>query len=115
MALYPELFEFVHFLHFLTERNLSSEGNTGPVHVLKGKEILPDGSTLESSGIIDGSTISILIEPEQCIEVKIKCDPKVYVKEVNNSITVAELKQELVKSRDVTFPVDNFSLMESSP
>ena len=49
---------------------------TGAVRVMKGHEVLPDGSTLDEHGIIDGSTVNIIIEPEKEISIKMKLGPK---------------------------------------
>ena len=51
---------------------------TGSVRVIKGQEVLPDGSTLEEHGIIDGSTINIVIEPEKEINLIMKLSPKAF-------------------------------------
>ena len=45
--------------------------------MIKGQEILPDSNTLEQSGITDGSTMNIVIEPEKDINLCIKLGPRV--------------------------------------
>ena len=89
-----------------------SGGNTEPVKVLKGLKVLQDGSTLQEHGITDGSTISILKELEQCISINVICGPKIYRKEITNSVTVRELKFDLVTSNQVTFPFNQFKLVK---
>ena len=70
--------------------------NTGAVRVIKGQEVLPDGSTLEQSGITDGSTVSIVIEPDKQINLQMTLGPKIFTFEVNNSVTVWNLKKQLI-------------------
>ena len=89
-----------------------SGGNTEPIKVLKGLKVLQDGSTLQEHGITDGSTISILKELEQCISINVICGPKIYRKEITNSVTVRELKFDLVTSNQVTFPFNQFKLVK---
>ena len=74
-----------------------------PIKVLKGQKILQDGSILEEQGITDASTVNILMDLEQCISINVKCGPKIYRKEITNSVTVRELKIDLVKSNRVAF------------
>ena len=51
---------------------------TRVIRVIKGQEVLPDGSTLDEHGIIDGSTVNIIIEPEKEISIKMKHGPQEY-------------------------------------
>ena len=51
---------------------------TEAVRVIKGQEVLPDGSTLDEHGIIDGSTVNIVIEPDKYINLKMKLGPKLF-------------------------------------
>ena len=81
-----------------------------PIKVLKGQKILQDGSILEEQGITDASTVNILMELEQCISINVKCGPKIYRKEITNSVTVREFKIDLVKSNRVAFPLNQFEL-----
>ena len=64
---------------------------SGAVRVIKGQEVLPDGSTLDEHGIIDGSTVNIVIEPEKEINLNIKLGPKEFNQKVKNSVRVREL------------------------
>ena len=50
----------------------------GAVRVIKEQEVLPDGSTLDQHGIIDGATVNIVIEPDKEINLNIKLGPKEY-------------------------------------
>ena len=83
--------------------------------MLKRQEVLQDGSTLEEQGITDGSTVNILIEPDECINVNVKCCPKTYTKEISKSMTVNELKIDLIKSNQVAFPLHQFELAKLVP
>ena len=87
---------------------------TGAVRVIKGQEILPDGSTLEEHGIIDGSTVNIVIEPDKEISLKIKLGPKEFTQKVMNSVRVRELKLQLIDDGSVGFSVNNFTLIISA-
>ena len=81
---------------------------TGAVRVIKGQEILQDGSTLDENGIIDGSTVNIVIEPEKEINIKIKWGILESTRNVSNSVRVRDLKQQLIDGG--TFGFKNFSL-----
>ena len=85
---------------------------SGAVRVIKGQEVLPDGSTLDEHGIIDGSTVNIVIEPEKEINLQIKLGPKEFTHKVSSSLRVRELKQQLIDGGTVGFT--NFSLIISS-
>ena len=76
--------------------------------MIKGQEVLPDGSTLEEHGIIDGSTVNIVIEPEKEINIKIKWGILESTRNVSNSVRVRDLKQQLIDGG--TFGFKNFSL-----
>ena len=65
---------------------------TLPVRMIKEQEVLPDGSTLEKHGIIDGSTVNIVIEPEKEINLKMKLGPKEFTHKVMSSVRVRKLK-----------------------
>ena len=83
--------------------------------MLKRQHVLQDGSTLEEQGIKDGSTVNTLIEPDACINVNVKCGPKTYTKEISKSMTVNELKIDLVKSNQIVFPLHQFELAKVVP
>ena len=84
---------------------------TGAVRVIKGQEVLPDGSTLDEHGLIDGSTVNIVIEPEKEISIKIKLGPKVFIHKALNSVRVRELKQQFIDGGSVGFMLDEFTLV----
>ena len=87
---------------------------TGAVRVIKGHEVLPDGSTLEQHGIIDGSTVNIVIEPDKEIRLQIKLGPKVFSHKVLNSVRVRELKQQLIDGGTVGFLLEDLTLIVSA-
>ena len=87
---------------------------TGAVRVIKGQEVLPDGSTLDEHGIIDGSTVNIIIEPEKEINLQIKLGPKVFSRKLLNSVRVRELKQQLIDGGNVGFLINEFQLVSFS-
>ena len=91
---------------------------TGAVRVIKGQEALPDGSTLDEHGIIDGSTVNIVIEPEKEISIKMKHGQQEYTQEftrkVMNSMRVRELKQQLIDDATVGFSFKDFTLLLTS-
>ena len=87
---------------------------TGAVRVIKGQNILPDGSTLEQHGIIDGSTVNIIIEPDKKINLKMKLGPKEFSQKVLNSVRVRELKQQLIDGGTVGFKANAFTLLIST-
>ena len=102
---------FFEILLLIVQREIYRSGYiSGPVRLLKGQKVLPDDSALEEQGIKDGSTVNILIEPEQCISVKVNCGPKIYTKEITNAMTVKELKIELITSNEVAFHFYEFEL-----
>ena len=82
---------------------------TGAVRVIKGQEVLPEGSTLDEHEIIDGSTVNIVIEPDKEINLKMKLGPKVSTCKVSSSVRVRELKQQLIDGNTIGFK--NFSLV----
>ena len=84
---------------------------TGAVRVIKRQEVLPDGSTLDEHGIIDGSTVNIVIEPEKEISIKMKLGPKEFTQKVSNSMCVRELKQQLIDGDIVGFSINEFQLL----
>ena len=82
--------------------------------MIKGQEILPDGSTLEKHGIIDGSTINIVIEPEKEINLYVKIGLKEVMFAVKSSVRVRELKQQLIDGGSVGFSLNHFNLLISA-
>ena len=89
---------------------------TGAIRVIKGQEVLPDGSTLDEHGFIDGS--NIVIEPEKEISIKMKHGPQEYTQEftrkVMNSMRLRELKQQLIDGGTVGFSFKDFTLVLTS-
>ena len=79
--------------------------------MIKGQEVLPDGSTLDEHGIIDGSTVNIVIEPDKEINLNMKLGPTEFSHKVLNSLRVRELKQRLIDDDTVGFMLDEFTLM----
>ena len=84
---------------------------TGAVRVIKGQEVLPDSSTLDEHGIIDGSTVNIVIEPEKEIILKIKLGGLESTQNVSSSVRVRELKQQLIDGGILGFKFKDFSLL----
>ena len=82
--------------------------------MIKGQAVLSDGSTLEEHGIIDGSTVNIVIEPEKEIKLIMELGPKVFIHNVVNSVRVRELKQKLIDDRSVGFSINEFQLILSA-
>ena len=87
---------------------------TGAVRVIKGQEVLPDGSTLDKHGITDGSAVNIVIEPDKEISLQIKLGPKVFSRKVLNSVRVRELKQQLIDGGNVGFSLEDLTLIVSA-
>ena len=81
-----------------------------PVRVIKGQEVLSDGSNLKDHHITDGSTINIIIEPNKMINVRVKLGPKKVVCSVLNSVCVRKLKQQLMDGDIVGFMLSEFAL-----
>ena len=69
--------------------------------LFRGKYTIPDDSTLDELSITDGDTVNILIEPDQCVNIYVKCGPKTYQLETSLSMQVKELKQLLSKNNQV--------------
>ena len=86
----------------------------GAVRVIKGQEVLPDGSTLEELGTTDGSTINIVIEPDKEINLTMKLGPKEFTHRVKSSVRVRQLKQQLIDGGNVGFSIDEFQLILSA-
>ena len=86
----------------------------GAVRVIKGQEVLRDGSTLEEHGITDGSTINIVIEPAKEINLHVKHGPRVVTCSVNNSLCLGDLKQKLIDDDIIGFSFDEFGLFLSA-
>ena len=87
---------------------------TEPVRVLKGQQVLPDGSILEDNQITDGSTINIVIEPAKDIALSTVMGPLITTHKVNNSMLLCDLKQLLVDNGVVAWALDEFQLLISS-
>ena len=87
---------------------------TGAVRVIKGQDVLPDGSTLEEHGIIDGSIVNIVIEPEKEINLLVKLGPKVFTHKMKSSVRVHDLKQQLIDDGSVGFSINEFQLILSA-
>ena len=86
----------------------------GAVRVIKGQEVLSDGSTLEEHGIIDGSTVNIVIAPDIETNLTIKHGPKEVTCSVSWSVRVRDLKQQLIDGGIVSFMLNEFELIISS-
>ena len=86
----------------------------GAVRVIKGQEVLPDGSTLKEQGIIDGSTVNIFIEPEKEINLCVKLGPIEIACNVKSSMCMGALKQQLIDRGTVGFGLSEFSLVKST-
>ena len=84
---------------------------TGAVRVIKGQEVLPDGSTLDEHEIIDGSTVNIITEPEKEINLNIKLGPKEFNQKVSSSVRLRDFKQQLTNGDIVGFMLDEFTLV----
>ena len=78
--------------------------------MIKGQEVLPDGGTLDEHGIIDGSTINIIIEPDKEINLTFKLGPKEFTHKVKSSVRLRELKQQLIDGNIVGFKPNAFTL-----
>ena len=87
---------------------------TGAVRVIKRQEVLPDGSTLEEHGIIDGSTVNIIIEPEKEIKLNMEHGPFEGPFKVSSSVRVRDLKQRLIDGDIVGFSFNEFQLIISA-
>ena len=84
---------------------------TAPVRLLKGQEVLPDGSTLEEHGITDGSTVNIVIEPEKEISLEICFGPEMFMYTVKTSMSVRNLKQSMIDNNQVALVQEDFDLV----
>ena len=49
-------------------------------------------------------------KPEQFIIINVKCGPRTYTKNVSNSLTVRQLKEQLVNTGAVAFSIAEFKL-----
>ena len=87
---------------------------SGAVRVIKGQDVLPDGSTLDEHGITDGSTVNIVIEPDKEISIKMKLGPKEFTHKVMNSVRLRELKQQLIDGDIVGFSLEDLTLIVSA-
>ena len=81
------------------------------VRVIKGQEVLPDGSTLEEHGITDGSTVNIVIEPDEELNLMMKLGPKEFTQKMKSSVRVSELKQQLIDGGNVGVKPNAFTLL----
>ena len=81
------------------------------MRLLKGQEILQDDSPLEQNAITDGSTVSIVIEPEKEIDLAIRFGPEVFLTCVKTSMSVRSLKQSMIDSHQVVLVQDDFDLV----
>ena len=87
---------------------------TMPVRIIKGQEVLPDGSTLKEYGFTDGSTVNIVIEPDKEISLRVVFGPKEFTYKVCSSMSVGELKQQMTDGGTVGFATDEFGLLFSA-
>ena len=87
---------------------------SGVVRVIKGPEILTDDSTLKEHGIIDGSTVNIVIEPDRNINLRVKLGPKKVTCSVSSSVRLLDLKQQLIDGGIVGFMLSEFTLVISA-
>ena len=83
----------------------------GAVRVIKGQDVLPDGSTLDEHEIIDGSTVNIVIEPDKEINLKMKLGPKEFTQKVSSSVRVRDFKQQLIDGGIVGFMLGQCTLV----
>ena len=91
--------------HILPEKIIySNMNNTLTVRVIKGQEILKDGSTLEEQGITDGSTVNII----NINIITMKLGPKEVTFSVSSSVRLPDLKQQLIDGGTVRFPLPEF-------
>ena len=100
------------FLYYQKEIYKSGKSH-GPVKVLKGKEILPDDSTLEENGIVDDDAVNIVIEPEKEITIYIsKCFKftPIYPYKLANSVPVSLVKKKLIMEDKMVIPESEFDL-----
>ena len=81
------------------------------IEVIKGQEVLPDGSTLDEHGIIDGSTVNIDIKPYTMVNLRVKLGPAEFSIGVHNSMRVDQFKEHLVYVGCVRFQVKDFCLL----
>ena len=84
------------------------------MRLFKGQEVLPDGSTLDEHGIIDGSTVNIVIEPEKIINLAIRFGPEVFLTCVKTSMSVRSLKQSMIDNHQVVLVQGDFDLVFSA-
>ena len=87
---------------------------TGAVRLLKGQDVLPDGSTLDEHGIIDGSTVNIVIEPDKEINLKIRFGPESFSRKLKRSRSVRYLKQRMINAEQVALVQEDFDLVQIS-
>ena len=87
---------------------------SGVVRVIKGPEILTDDSTSKEHGIIDGSTVNIITEPDRKINLCVKLGPKKVTCSVDNSLCLRDLKQQLIDGGIVGFMLSEFTLVISA-
>ena len=86
-----------------------------PIRVIKGQDVLPDGSTLEKHGIIDGSTVNIEDEDyDKVVNLRLKLGPKEFTSSVMNYVRVIDLKLFLIDNGGVGFSINEFQLIVSA-
>ena len=84
------------------------------MRLLKGQEMLPDGSTLEENGIPDGSTINIVIEPDKEINLRVRFGLEVFSWKLKTSRSVKYLKQCMIEADQVALVQEDFDLVQIS-
>ena len=65
---------------------------------------------IQEHRITKGSIANTVTKPEQSVIVYVKCGSNTYRKNISNSVTIGDLKKELVRTGVVTFLVDEFEL-----
>ena len=84
------------------------------MRLLKGQEILPDDSTLEQHGLIGGSTVNIVIEPDKEINLTIKFGSERFSWKLKTSRSVKYLKQSMIDADQVALVPEDFDLVKIS-
>ena len=100
---------------FCHQRELYTLGKiTAAVRLLKGQEILHDDSTLEQHAIKDDSTVSVIIEPEKEIDLRIEFGPETFYYKSKVSMSVRSLKQTMIDFQQVALVQRDFDLVHTS-
>ena len=81
--------------------------------MIKGQDVLPDGSTLRENRFTDGSTVNIVIKPVIVVNLHMKLGPKEFTCNVHNSMLVRDLRQQLIDGGKVGFSINEFHLIIS--